>query len=729
MSVGLWSMLALCACTVPDSQPPDTSDTGPEEQSLPTAGQDIDEVVERELASSYALPDEFYAALDTLGLTPDDLGYPDAGATWYQIPTRLKWTDTLRHQGDTAPVFAHMVGEAVESALAAEDGLQARELLVAAHLFNGRSRFDEVRFDERFEVLDPEEPLVAAIAAWYARSVEGDPELPEKTWEEREGKVRTFAGKLPLDTRAHLALAIQGLTRAAELRDEALFAGSDLSMDQWDDLHWQLYGGRTGYSTYTHEYGTDAAPGVDFDQLARAGQLALRSTESLRLAMAQADVGEGARLNLLGPLGRLVLALDHEADTWEYDDVFLLVELGGDDEYKGHVAVNAELWQPVSVVLDLEGADTWRHREEWDISLARIDNRSTRMQGAGLFGIAIVDDAAGDDDYHSAGVAQGVGVFGVGVLIDHQGSDHYRAYDLSQGAADFGYGLLLDLGEGHDRHETLQKSQGYGGPRGMGFAVDEAGDDTWLAIAEPLVYDWAGEGSNWSGSQGFGYGVRDGFFYEGAPIFSGGLGGLFDLAGDDHFQCAVMCQGFGYAFGTGLFYDPQGNDDHLVTHKYAFGSATHWAVGLLVDGDGDDTYRNSDDDECMGLGYDASVAFLLDQGQGADTYTLDNVSDFTLGAGRIPALGTLIDEGGDDAYHLPGSGSRALGRSYTQSGNRDGYLGASPNIGLFFDLGGTDTYDTAREDVGNGVEWVQTAETAQGGDWVEEYDFGYGLDL
>ena len=38
----------------------------------------------------------------------------------------------------------------------AEDGLQARELLVAAHLFNGRSRLDEVRYDEHFEVLDPD---------------------------------------------------------------------------------------------------------------------------------------------------------------------------------------------------------------------------------------------------------------------------------------------------------------------------------------------------------------------------------------------------------------------------------------------------------------------------------------------------------------------------------------------------------------------------------------------
>jgi hypothetical protein len=325
-------------------------------------------------------------------------------------------------------------------------------------------------------------------------------------------------------------------------------------------------------------------------------------------------------------------------------------------------------------------------------------------------------------------LAQGSGIFGVGVLIDHDGGDTYEGYDSCQGHAQFGFGLLADLGSGNDSYETLQQSQGYGGPRGIGWLIDDGGDDTYLAIAEPLIYDWAGEGSNWSGSQGFGYGVRDGYFTPGAPIFSGGLGGLFDLAGDDDFQCAVMCQGFGYAFGAGLFFDAGGDDDHLITHKYGTGAATHWAIGIYLDDGGIDTYRNSGDDECIGLGYDASVAFHIDRGAEADVYTIENVGDFAVGVSRIPALGVLINEGGDDEYHIPGAGNRALGRSRLEPGNRDGYLATVINLGMFLDLGGAaDLYDIARDDVGNALEWIQT-EPDDPDEWDPQYDFGYGLD-
>ena len=385
------------------------------------------------------------------------------------------------------------------------------------------------------------------------------------------------------------------------------------------------------------------------------------------------------------------------------------------------------MYYPVSAVLDLAGDDLYTHSDEWTIDEGMMSLGATRMQGAGIFGVAILDDAGGDDRYHASGICQGSGVFGVGLLIDHGGADSYAGYNQCQGFADFGFGLLLDLGNGDDEYETWQKSQGYGGPRGVGWLVDEGGNDSYLAIEEPIIMDWAGEGTNWSGSQGFGFGVRDGFFTPGAPIFSGGLGALFDLAGDDLFQCAVMCQGFGYAFGTGLFYDREGHDEHLVTHKYALGSATHWAVGLYIDGGGDDRYTNNGDDECIGLGYDASVAFHIDRGDGDDVYTLENAGDFVLGMSRIPALGVLINEGGDDEYHVPGGGSRAIGRTFTQGGNRDGYLGTVVSLGMFLDLGGTgDLYDIEREGLENGSTWIQA--DPQGDDWDTSYDFGYGFD-
>ncbi len=694
----------------------------------PEVGTDLDETSTRTLSSGYALPDEFYAALDAMGLPVSRLNFPDAGSTYETIPTRLHWTDTLRHEGDTAPTFAYMVAGDVEAALGEPEDQVLRELLAAQHAYNVREAFTTVRFDERYVMRDVDGPLLAALRAFYEHDpVPGHPSPPTRAWDEIEAGLAERAAAFPFETQASLALAIRGLVSAAELRDDALLSLDWVGIAQWQVLHEGFVSGGSGYSTYSHEFGSEAHTGFVFESMARAGQLALRSVESLRLALADAEPVSGARIDLEGPLGRIAVSLEDTADTWTGGGWFLLVDGAGDDTYLDGVATNTTIHLPVSVVLDMSGDDVYRSTEEWDISEARVPGSVSCMQGAGVFGVAILDDARGADDYHAGYVAQGAGIFGVGVLVDHGGSDRYRGYSGSQGSADFGYGLLVDLGGTADTYETLQRSQGYGGPRGMGWLVDDGGDDAYLAIAEPLVVDWAGEGSNWSGSQGFGYGVRDGYFTPGAPVFSGGLGALFDLEGNDDYQCAVMCQGFGYAFGTGLFYDPVGDDDHLVTHKYAMGAATHWAVGVFIDGQGSDTYRNSGDDECIGLGYDASPAFHIDRGDQDDVYTIDNVGDFVLGVGRIPGLGVLINEGGDDTYQVPGSGLRSIGRSYTAADNRAGYLGSVPNVGMFLDLGGTaDTYDFAAAGVGNGLTWIQS--DPQGDDWDPAHDFGYGID-
>lgn len=706
----------------------DDDSSGDDDDGPPAAGEDLDEEGERDLQADYELPAAFFDALETLGLETSDLNYPDAGATFDEIPTRLHWTDTLRHDGQTAPVFAHMVAADVQTALADPAGdRRVPELLAAQHTYNDRVGYRIRRYDERFELLDADEPLLAALRAYYEHDpVEGSPEPPEESWEEIEADVADDVDDFPLETQIDLALAIQGLVRAAELRDEALLDRGLLSMDDWGALHTDFFEGATDYSTYSHTYGTDAFPAIDLETMSMAGQLATRAVESLRLALLDDPPVDGARVKLDGPLGRIDIDFEDEDDEYESRDYFLLVDAAGDDIYLDQIAVNRSIYQPIAVLLDLDGDDRYGLTMNWDITAGYVPTHAGRMQGAGLFGVAILDDAAGSDSYMSAAMAQGAGVFGVGVLVDHGGDDEYRGYYECQGHAQFGYGLLADLGDGVDSYETLQMSQGYGGPMGIGWLVDEAGHDSYLAIEEPIVWDWAGEGTNWSGSQGFGYGVRDGFFTPGDPVFSGGLGGLFDHAGDDDYQCAVMCQGFGYAFGTGLFVDRAGDDDHLTTHKYSMGSATHWAAAVYLDLAGDDTYRNNGDDECIAEGYDASVAYHLDLGDGADTYTLDNAGDFTLGVSRIPALGVFLNEAGDDAYHVPGSGNRAIGRTYTADGNRDGYLGNVVSLGMFLDLGGTDEYDIAREEVTNGDEWIQV--DPDGGDWNPDYDYGYGLD-
>ncbi len=718
----------LTACPQPEPEP-----------ELVAAGEDIDERSTRELASSYEVPQIFYETLAALEVEPEELDYPDAGADFDLIPTRLAWTDQIRHRGDLAPVFAHMVGEDVEAAAASASPLV--ELLVAQNTYNDRHDYRTSRYDLRVEADPAAEPLVAALRALIEHPPPADhPDPPDLSWDQLEDEVREQVATLPEAARTPLALALPALARAAELRDEALLAADELDMEDWQDLHQRFWDGSEGRETYTHDYGTDAHPGFDFERMARAAQLVARATEDLRAALADVPLQAGALLDVPTPLGRVTVSLEDAASEWNGADHerLLLLDGGGDDRWLGPVAANTSLWLPVAVALDLRGDDLWSlEQTAWTIEDEAPDGPwpvswpwwTTRMQGFGLFGVALLSDGGGDDEYLCGGLGQGAGVWGIGVLADHGGSDRYRGYVNAQGHGQFGQGLLVDLGAGDDSYETLEKSQGYGGPRGVGWLVDDGGADTYLAIEEPILWDWAGEGSNWSGSQGFGYGVRDGFFVDGAPVFSGGLGALFDLDGDDSYQCAVMCQGFGYAWGTGLLWDRAGDDEHVITHKYATGAATHWAVGLYVDHAGDDGYRNRGNDECIGLGYDSSVAWHLDRGDGADVYTIDNIGDFAVGGTRIPSLGVLINEGGDDEYHIPGSGRRALGYARVESGNRgmSSYLRLVQNVGLFFDLGGTgDVYDTAREGVGNGLDWLQTEPDGDG--WNPTFDHGYGLD-
>jgi hypothetical protein len=702
------------------------SDTGQGPDELPVQGSAIDESTPRELASTLAPPSAFYHGLDVLGLTVDDLSWTDGGATFRSDHTRLHWVDQVRHQGDLGPVLAGMAAGDVRLAVAADDGERLPELLSAAYGYLDRDEFVSRHYDEPVTALDDEDPLLAALEAAYTHApVEGGTPM-EAPWEDVRDAVASQIQTLPEESRLPLAFAIEALLRTAELRDASLLGKGEYDMDAWAALFDTFQRGSTSYLVNSTDF-ENAHDAFDFERLGTAVQFLARSVERLRLSLADIPAQEGSVLDLDVPFGRIYVSFEDTDDAYDTDAWLLLVDRAGNDTFEGRIATNASIEEPVSVVLDLEGNDAWRNSGAWTSGEASVPPSAMRMQGFGLFGLALLDDASGDDTYQSSGLAQGAGVFGAGVLVDHAGDDVYSSYYGGQGHAQLGMGLLFDEGSGADSYETLEMGQGYGGPRGIGWLVDDGGNDTYLAIEDPLIFDWAGEGSNWSGSQGFGFGVRDGWFTSGAPILSGGLGGLFDLQGDDSYQCAVMCQGFGYFFGAGIFYDGgEGNDDHLVTHKYAMGGATHYAIGLLVDEGGSDTYRNDDDDECIGLGYDCSVAWHLDLGDGDDVYTLDNYDDFVVGVSRIPALGVLVNESGNDVYSLPGTAQNALGRSITDEGVRDDYLPTELNIAFFMDLAGDDTYPAARKDIGNGLEWVQTE--GGGADWTPLYDFGYGLD-
>lgn len=729
-----------------DAQPTaDSSDASPTSDAAAdatvglqgTVGKNIDEQQTRTLKGTWQLPPEFYAALDAQSVLPEDLSFPDNGLIFEQDSTRLHWTDRVRHAGTLAPDLATMAAADVAAALAQTDpAVSARELLVAQGMYGQREDFVVSRFDEAITVATDGQPLLAALEAFYKHvGVEGAKPL-STTWADVKDDAAAQAAKFSLPTQIALAQCIQGLMRAAELRDGALTIKGKLGLTDWAKKkgeYWNQRGSVDGYVL-----ARTLGEAMDFELLSRAGQIAMRSVESARVALAKEPLAVGAELDLVGPLGRIALSMDPTASVWTGGDFFLLVDGGGDDTYLGDTASNLDFFHPVSAVLDLAGNDQYKPSKFFDIQKGILPSPTSKgaRQGAGIFGIAVLIDAKGDDSYQGVHFTQGSAMFGVGVLIDRGGKDQYRGYATSQGSAEFGYALLLDTGNGDDHYETLQTSQGYGATRGIGWLVDDGGNDSYLAIETPIVADWASEGTNWSGSQGFGFGLR--IFPQGsAPgvYLSGGMGGLFDLGGDDKYQCAVMCQGFGYFFGTGILYDKAGNDEHIVTHKYGIGGATHQSIGIFMDLSGKDSYTyaghgKTGGGEGIGLGYDFGVAFHLDLGKGGDTYDFPVDIGGIMGFARHPALGVLINEGGDDTYHITGAAAdRALGISEVYDTDRSvqGGTANTPSFGMFLDLGGkNDVYDLKHAGVQNGATWIQNS--AVGSGWMAALDHGYGLD-
>lgn len=267
--------------------------------------------------------------------------------------------------------------------------------------------------------------------------------------------------------------------------------------------------------------------------------------------------------------------------------------------------------------------------------------------GAGIFALSVIDDAAGNDTYRSAGVGGlATGLFGIGIIIDRAGNDVYdntgasatgAAVDVgwSIGAGLYGAGLIIDMG-GADVYRGQKLCQGVGGPRGLGAIIDRDGADLYRANgpAYPSAY---GTPAVYLGmSQGFGYGVRG--------YAAGGVGAIWDLGGNDRYEAGEFSQGGGYYFGLGILHDFGGSDLYYA-NRYGQAFAAHQAAGLLIDDAGDDTYWSMTA-ASQGGAWDESVAMLIDRA-GNDSYRCDGLGQ---GAAAQQAIAVLLDLGGADRY-------------------------------------------------------------------------------
>jgi hypothetical protein len=440
-----------------------------------------------------------------------------------------------------------------------------------------------------------------------------------------------------------------------------------------------------------------------------AGQKCVQALDYARIALKELELKDvpGFAFDWESPWGWIRIR-GGDNDVIDGQDALLIVDLGGNDIYRGGVAASTAD-RSIGLLLDLAGDDQY---------LSDVP-----AQGAGLCGIGVLIDNAGDDTYGARHYAQGVGQFGLGLCADLAGNDTYFNKYSGQGCGYFGIGLLFDAA-GIDDYQIYADGQGLGGVSGVGVLADRSGDDKYTAVREHSVtgrpsYHSPDDDVCVSNAQGCAMGRRG----DGADghSWAGGLGALLDGEGNDSYTSGNWSMGTGYWFGIGVLHDRSGNDEYHGT-VWSQASGAHFCIGVLIDEAGNDqhlvevTANNS-----LAFAHDFTIAILLDAG-GDDVYDVKNNG---MGYSINRSVAMLIDVGGDDTYKSEKTERPGFAQNSEGFRARDGvgtYFADTTSIGLFLDVGGDDTYWS--EDFQNNQHWLDPEDSPN---WADR-NFSVGVD-
>ncbi len=531
-----------------------------------------------------------------------------------------------------------------------------------------------------------------------------------------EAALREAALAIPLDLQKHLA-SIVGAIDLASVDVESALAAPQIA-DRTFLAHAASLYYPGGFPIPLDQAHIDELDAVDVGKISEAAALLAATIE--RATLSVTPDATFAPFEADTPIGKIVV---HDSSADKYvkggpaDGAALLFDLGGDDIYEVPAGAS-DATHPVSVAIDVRGADHYRYKsvtDSHDVGLLSSDAlpgrhastttpdkdngaitlSKTARQGAGNAGIGFLFDLGKEnDDYRSLAMSQGFAAVGVGVLYDAGGDDTYTAEAASQGSALYGIGALVDQA-GDDHYASFTVSQGFGGVEGVGLLFDVRGDDDYYCDpgdpalgGHPLYFSpqLPGKG-NTSMSQGAAQGRRPSSNTD--VYLAGGLGILRDGAGKDRYTASVFAQGSGYWQGLGMLLEGGTGNDVYDALWYVQGAAAHFSLGFFIDEGGDDQYDPTFTVAAtsIGVGHDFSAAIHLDLG-GNDVYRAPGLS---LGSGNINGIGFFANVGGNDTYHVAGDPTLGAG-NYSSEAPFGDPRQAAPTIGIFVDSSGIDEY-------------------------------------
>ena len=313
--------------------------------------------------------------------------------------------------------------------------------------------------------------------------------------------------------------------------------------------------------------------------------------------------------------------------------------------------------------------------------------------------------------------------------------------------------------------QAQQRAQGEAGSAGVESSpepapgVDGVKGDVWLYLEHDEYGKMivGGQGDN----------VYEGDFaviidLGGDDVYRGRCGGamgelgnpyavVIDLAGDDYYDShgKPVSHGAGF-FGIGILIDCEGNDTYR-SGAYSQGAGL-FGAGILMDKDGADDYRG---EFFMQGAAHGGVGLLFDEGDGDDRYL---ASAWAQGFASTYGYGLLYDDGGDEVYRTGGvyyhapllphdyrsfSGGFGMGWRpragggvavlYDHGDGNDFYnaevmsFGSSYwySLGILVDGGGNDHYSLAHYGLGSGIHLSVGALYDISGD--DQYRSRYGV--
>lgn len=308
----------------------------------------------------------------------------------------------------------------------------------------------------------------------------------------------------------------------------------------------------------------------------------------------------------------------------------VVIDHGGDDTYSGAGAVSACLG--LSLVVDHAGRDTY--------------SGETRSVASALLGVALLVDHAGHDTYRSTSWGQGAAIYGTAGLLDLQGNDVYWSHHASQGiGGPRGFGLLFDRA-GADIYRA-------NGPTGSVYGTPAV----FYGMSQGVGFGFRGYDSGGIGVLYDGNGLdryEAGEFSQGGGYYWG-LGILDDRSGNDLYYGNRYGQGFGCHQALGALLDHSGNDTYWTMAAANQGAAWDIGMGMLLDYRGDDTYKANG--LAQGGASMQAIGWLLDLA-GNDHYSADARASHGESGGdsyhyfrtRLFSWSLLLDAGGQDFY-------------------------------------------------------------------------------